>query len=260
MLSTKAADVIDLESIVRKWAKQMFDTTKTKEQSRIPKDHLKFTIHWNRVRFVHHEPDFVEQKKPTHPKSHVLFKTHFTNSTDSVQEYSFKTERTTSSVCEVYVERAVTLGFEMNLSLKTPCEIFEANAGFKRELAVTNAQGQVIEESLTWGVDSVIKVPSMYKTSAELVIFEDEFEGAFSIRTDFSGKVVVAVTNVRDNNCWVKTLEGDIDEIIRNEVENNNGVKAGFTRQDRIVSFTTNGRCRFRYGIEQHVKLSQEKI
>ena len=41
---------------------------------------------------------------------------------------------------QVYVDRAVTVGCEMNLSLKTPCEVFEANAGFKREVTVNNSQ------------------------------------------------------------------------------------------------------------------------
>lgn len=159
---------------------------------------------------------------------------------------------------QVFVERAVTLGFEMNLSLKTPCEIFEANAGFKRELSVTNAQGQIIEESLTWGVDSTIQVPSMSQTTAELAIYEDEFQGNFSIRTDVAGKVLVSVTNIRDNNCFLKSLSGDIDEIVGAEI---NGLK-GFSmdKQNHVVSFTTNGRCHFRYGIEQHIKLSQEPL
>lgn len=146
----------------------------------------------------------------------------------------------------------------MNLSLKTPCEIFEANAGFKRELSVTNAQGQIIEESLTWGVDSTIQVPSMSQTTAELAIYEDEFQGNFSIRTDVAGKVLVSVTNIRDNNCFLKSLSGDIDEIVGAEI---NGLK-GFSmdKQNHVVSFTTNGRCHFRYGIEQHIKLSQEPL
>lgn len=258
MSSSKAAEVIDLEAIIERWAWVMFKESRTKEQSRIPKDNLQFTINWQRVRFVHHDPDFAEQKKPSHPQSHVLFRTKFTNNTDRLQEYAFKTERTTTSICEVFVERAVTLGFEMNLSLKTPCEIFEACAGFKRELSVTNAQGQIFEECLTWGVDSTIQVPSLYQTTAELVISEDEFQGNFAIRTDVSGKVLVTVTNIRENNCFLKSLTGDIDEIVGAEI---NGLK-GFTidRQNHMVSFTTNGRCHFRYGIEQHIQVSQEKL
>ena len=64
----------------------------------------------------------------------VLFRTFFSNHTDQEQEYSFKTERTTQSSCEIEIEKGVTYGEEMNVSLKTPCEVFEASAGFSREL------------------------------------------------------------------------------------------------------------------------------
>jgi len=69
--SSKAVDVIDLEELVKRWAVQMFDYTKNKEQARIPKEHLVFNVDWRRVRFVHHDPEFVDQTKPPAPKSQV---------------------------------------------------------------------------------------------------------------------------------------------------------------------------------------------
>jgi len=69
--SSKAVDVIDLEDLVKRWAVQMFDYTKNKEQARIPKEHLVFNVDWRRVRFVHHDPQFVDQMKPPTPKSQV---------------------------------------------------------------------------------------------------------------------------------------------------------------------------------------------
>jgi len=42
---------------------------------------------------------------------------------------------------------------------------------------------------MTWAVDSLIKVPPMFRTTAELVVFEDSFQGSFSVRSDISGKV-----------------------------------------------------------------------
>ena len=69
--SSKAVDVIDLEELVKRWAVQMFDYTKSKEQARIPKEHLVFSVDWRRVRFLHHEPVFVDQTKPPAPKSQV---------------------------------------------------------------------------------------------------------------------------------------------------------------------------------------------
>ena len=69
--SSKAVDVIDLEELVKRWATQMFEYTKNKEQARIPKEHLVFNVDWRRVRFVHHDPEFVDQTKPPTPKSQV---------------------------------------------------------------------------------------------------------------------------------------------------------------------------------------------
>ena len=54
-------------------------------------------------------------------------------------------------------------------------------------------QGEVLEQTLTWGVDSLIKVPPRVRTTAELVVFEDSFQGNFSVRSDVSGKVARAV-------------------------------------------------------------------
>ena len=70
--SSKAVDVIDLEELVNRWAVQMFDYTKNKEQAKIPKEYLVFNVDWRRVRFVHHDPEFVDQTKPPAPKSQVL--------------------------------------------------------------------------------------------------------------------------------------------------------------------------------------------
>jgi len=81
-------------------------------------------------------------------------------------------------------------------------------------------------------------------------------------------QVLVSVTNSRDNNSFVKAIDGDVVEIVRRAVENN-GLK-GFTFDQGggggggggggVVSYVTRGRCSFRYGIEQHVRLSQEKL
>jgi hypothetical protein len=258
--SSKAVDVVDLDELVKKWATQMFEYTKSKDHARIPKEHLAFNVDWKRVRFVHHEPEYIDKRKSATPKSQILYRTHFTNNTDLDQEYSFRAERTTSSVCEVHVERAVTVGCEMNLSLKTPCDVFEANAGFKREVCVTKCQGEIVEQTMTWGVDSLIRVPPMTRTSAELVVYEDTFDGNFSVRSDVSGKLLVSVMNLRDNNNFLKSIEGDIIEIIRRETENN-GLK-GFTFDSTqgVITYVTRGRCSYRYGIEQHVQLSQQKL
>ena len=46
----------------------------------------------------------------------------------------------------------------MDVKLTTPCSILEANAGFSREMSLTNTRGETIDEELKWSVDSEIEV------------------------------------------------------------------------------------------------------
>ncbi len=252
-----ASEPTDIETIVRKWAWEMFDYTKTKEQSRIPKESLHMSVNWKRVRFNHTDPVYDDIAKPKAPKAQTLFRTYFSNNTNQDQEYSFKTERTTTSTCDVAIENGFTISEEMCVSLKTPCEVFEANAGFSRELSLNESHGQTFEESLTWGVDSQIKVPAHHKTTAQLVVTEDQVASKFAVTSNFSGKVHVTITNMKDNNSFVKSIDGNIVDILKREIDN--GLK-GFTINRGQVSFTTKGTCTFNYAIEQHVKLSQEPL
>jgi len=92
--SSKAVDVIDLEELVKRWAVQMFDYTENKEQARIPKEQLEFNVDWRRVRFVHHDPQFVDQTKPPVPKSQVCHHTqlYFTTNVLAKKTYIIKHE------------------------------------------------------------------------------------------------------------------------------------------------------------------------
>ncbi|VDK52714.1 unnamed protein product [Gongylonema pulchrum] len=103
----------------------------------------------------------------------VLFKSTFTNSTERAQEYSFKTHRSTRSIATICIEKGVCRGMDMQLKLKTPCEIVEANAGFHNEISVMHIGENTVEEELSWGVDSTINVPPFCETVAELIILED---------------------------------------------------------------------------------------
>uniref|UniRef100_A0A0R3RUL8 Ig-like domain-containing protein n=1 Tax=Elaeophora elaphi TaxID=1147741 RepID=A0A0R3RUL8_9BILA len=200
-----------------------------------------------------------------------LFKSTFTNTTEREQEYSFKTERSTRSAATVIVEKGVCRGVEMALKLKTPGEVVEANAGFSTELTVMNIGENTIEEELVWGVDSTVRVPPLSETIAELIILEDhqtrlvhivDFDEfiivlKFSIESRMSGRIIVTLTNIKDNNSLVTIIEGKIADIIRGLA---NYSSLGFTIQNDIVSYTTKGMCKFKYGVEQKVKITEHSI
>ena len=183
----------------------------------------------------------------------VLFRTVYINNTNHEQEFSFKTKRVTRSYCDVSFEKAYTIGHEMNVKLATPCEVREANAGFLPELYLIDSRGQTFEKELIWSVDSFIKVPPNIKTTAQLVVYERKLSRRFTVKTVFSGKVHATITNMRSNNSFVKAIEGDIMDIMRNawKMKNSNV-------EPEKVSVITKGECNFTYAFEQHVTISQK--
>lgn len=90
---------------------------------------------------------------------------------------------------------------------------------------------------------------------ADLVITEAQQTSNFLMETKFHGRILVSVTDLRDNNSLVTILEGNMADIIQREIQR--GVK-GFRIERRIVIAETRGRCHFKYGIEQRVKISQK--
>lgn len=47
------AGFLDLEDSIHDWAWIMFDSLKSKEEGKIPKEHLNLVINWTKVRFQH---------------------------------------------------------------------------------------------------------------------------------------------------------------------------------------------------------------
>ena len=183
--------VVDLQSIVEDWAKEYFmRKADKKEQRRFDKGTIVMDTDWRRVRFYHEEPKYEpEVPKPGtgKPTLNTLYQTSFTNKTDNNQTYNFNAQRSTRSECTVEIEESFTKGVAMEVKLATPCEIMEANAGFTRELTLTNVEGETLEEELSWGVQSEIVVPGRHRAQARLIITEEEYNGKFTIRTGSVG-------------------------------------------------------------------------
>ncbi|XP_064628684.1 uncharacterized protein LOC135488143 isoform X2 [Lineus longissimus] len=251
-------ELVSLDDIIEEWAMDMFKRTANKKQQKIPKDCLMKTISYKRVKFDHVEPKYEDERRVAKPMSQVLFKSHFTNNTEQDQEYSFKTERTTRSTCEVEYEEGYTVGQEVSVTLKTPGEVFEANAGFHRELSLMKTEGETKEEELNWAVDSQIRVPPKHETVAELVISEEQYAAQFTIETTIRGTVHVVFTNLSDNNSFVKSVDSNIVDIFRKKISE--GRLKSFNIDGNCIRSQFKGLCKFRYGIEQHVKLSEAAL
>ena len=248
--------VIELQPIVHAWAQEMFKNIRTRDMSKIPEKALAYDVNWNHVHVQWSKPEYDDFRAQM-PKSQVLFKTTFANDTELEQEYSFKTQRTTKSSCEVSIEKGVSTGVELGLKLATPFNVVEANAGFHREITVSKSETETIEHEMSWEVDSQIKVPARHKTEAHLVVNEDNQSSKFTVKGQMKGIVIVTVTNRQADNAFLTSLEGDWAEIFRNEMKHQ--ALEGVVVKDKTVHFNTVGKCSFRYAVEQHVKLYQSK-
>lgn len=118
------------------------------------------------------------------------------------------------------------------------------------------------EYDMRWSVNSQIRVAPHTCMHAELNIDEAEFNGDFSVCIRFFGRITVTIATRQEPDTYLKFMEGDIVQIIREHMENNrrsNGLEI-LEENPPIARFTMRGKCSFRYGIQQHVKLNQESL
>lgn len=241
-------EILDLEELVKAWVEDFeLDKSHRKEADVI----LPTDINWQHMRVQHGKTDYYDQIKKSTPKTHVLFTAHFSNDTNTKQVYTLKTERRTKSTCNISMEKCYTVGFNLDIKLCPPNPIIEANAGFKGEMSVTKADSQTFEEELVWSVDNQISVPSYHSTKANLVLKEDEYTSSFRCETKFEGKIHITLRSKKDNTPLI-TLTADVKHVFRAE--------HGFRVEKNAVYFTSQGRCKCRFGIEQRVKLTERAL
>ncbi len=281
---------LDLQKIVRDWAWLEYDATANWRQRRLRekqkknpgRKYISVTIDWSDVTFrditewPHIEEESPESgaQKDANDSGHgedsqmadfgkaqssVLFQTKFTNNTLDGQEYTLKTEKTTRSSATTEIETSYTRGIEMSVNLKTPGEIFEANCGFTRELCLTNNESQSIEEELTWGVESLIKVKPEHIAFAQLVVNEKKYNGDFIVNSRISGYVTVEFRDVKGEVPATITVH-DIAEIVKEHLQMKKRIGEPIDYcevKDGDVVIKTKGKCNFRFGIRQEVVVNQ---
>lgn len=170
----------------------------------------------------------------------------------------------TESICTVCREQGYNIGEEAELTLKTPCEILEFKAGFRHEMHVTKIQENSITETLTWGVDSNIVVPPHFQTTAELVVEEMQYRGAFSVATRMSGPVTISLVRRRDGYL-IMPVSTNILEVFRDAMENAKGVNARDLKNIAVVEggsvkLVSKGSCSFQFAMKQRVSLNEEPV
>ena len=244
-----AKEILDVNEIIKKWARD-FPLDRDLKKLAV-EEILTSDINLKHFKVKHSDPTYEDSSHVANPNTHVLFSAVFTNSTDQPQTYSFRTERKTKSTCELTMEKGYMYEAAFDIKMAPPNPVIEANAGFRRELTLSKAQGQIFEHELTWEVDSSVAVPPGYQTTADLVIREQEYNGHFFVKSKFAGKVHVSLRNKKDGSV-LTTLTGDVKHIFTPD--------KGFQVDKTGIYCITEGTCQCRFGIEQHVKLTQRAL
>ena len=91
--------IVNLDNLVEKWIALMWERTKSKADSKFDFDELEIVIDWKRCDISQEEAKFENKFLKGNLRTQTLFRTYFTNRTETEQEYSFKTERTTRQSC-----------------------------------------------------------------------------------------------------------------------------------------------------------------
>uniref|UniRef100_A0A914V9C7 Vitellogenin n=1 Tax=Plectus sambesii TaxID=2011161 RepID=A0A914V9C7_9BILA len=211
-----------------------------------------------RLRIVNEDPEY-NHLQPTGAKPYTLFKSVYTNNTDRPQEYSFKTERTTESLCLVCKEQGYSIGQEAELSLKTPCEILEMKAGFKYEMNFNQINENSISELLTWGVDSNVVVPPHFQTVASIMIEELNYQGSYVLVSRIAGPVSINIRRRKDGNL-VQAVTTNIVEVFKELFETGHvtkDVKAMVTVEPNAVKLVSKGTCSFQFAMKQKIDLTE---
>ena len=249
------SNVTDIEEIVKTWAWTAFLKTRGKDLQKLKFDDVVMEVNWSRVRFVPSAPDYSDKNMVDQPNSKIVFSSKFENNTDSDQEHSFTTERTTVCTSTTCISKGYTQGFNLELKIALPEEVASATAGFGREVNTETAEEHTKETSITWAVDSSIKVRPKHRTTATMVVREKVFTGKFRMTVQVRGMVLVTFKNLRENNNFIHSTEGDISQILQ-EAKG----RTGYTIEGRTVIWDVEGTTQFRFGVEQQIKIHEEPL
>ncbi|KAM3724426.1 Pesticidal crystal protein Cry15Aa [Dirofilaria immitis] len=257
---------IDIDSLLEDYAWRHFKDIQSLRKTRLDdfksleKEDVEFVLNRRKLIIRHEEPQY-SQLNCQGARPFTLFKSIYTNNTDRSQEYSFKTERTTESLCSVIREQGYMIGGEAELTLKTPCEIAELKAGFKREMNFNNVNENTKSEVMSWGVDSTVVVPPHFKTEASIIIEEMNYRGTYSVVSILSGLVTISIRRRKDG-ALVLPLTMNIVEIFRDHLESRHvrkDIKAcAMIEGAQCVRIISRGTCSFQFALKQRIDLKEE--
>ncbi|KAL5969433.1 hypothetical protein TSMEX_002848 [Taenia solium] len=266
------AELFDLTAVVRAWAVNAFMAA---ADGRTKKDVcgggggvtgcLEVQLVWEDVVCWSDAPSFADSHSVRLPKSHVLFSTAYRNNTDGVQEYNFRTDRSTRSTAEIEISKGFSAHRELGVKLQLPNQILEANAGFSQEISLTKATRQCLEEEMSWGIDTRVEVQPKSAANVEVNIVEHQMTCRFAVDTRLRGRIRAVCMDGRKNNAFLMSIEADLGDVVKAYLEKPRPpsapklthVRVEGSNAPKTVVITTEGRCAFRFGVKQEIEVTQ---
>uniref|UniRef100_A0A1I7YVV8 Ig-like domain-containing protein n=1 Tax=Steinernema glaseri TaxID=37863 RepID=A0A1I7YVV8_9BILA len=263
-ISDTMTEHVDVDLLIEEYAWRYFrdiqslKKTRLDEFKNLERDDVEFIMNRKKLTVVHEEPEYSNLQTVA-SKPFTLFKSVFTNSTNRAQEYSFKTERSTESVCLIGREQGYCIGAEAELTLKTPCEIAELKAGFKHEMSFNNLSENSKSETLTWGVDSNITVPAHYVTEASIIIEEKKYKCNYTAKSRLSGIATVSIRRRKDS-ALVLPVTVNIVEVFKENMSRKDVKTVARIAHNNTVELVSKGHCEFQFALKQRVDLKEKAL
>ncbi|KAL3316062.1 hypothetical protein Ciccas_005298 [Cichlidogyrus casuarinus] len=256
----------DLKAFLVEVFKDLYETTRSRSMPKSDSRKLIFNLDFQDVMVTHEDPVYNMGDIIKIPQGKSIFSTSFTNNTDSEQNYEIHVERTTVSTAEIELTSGHTTVMEVGMELKIPGDILTANVGFSKELNLECTKTQSVDQEINWGVNANIKVKPGHKVTAHAIVKEEKRECKFTMRTKLQGTIRCVYTDASKENRFVQMTEGKIGNLFQRHLGLAKKMAGGVlivtekVNDTTIVTMETRGRIQFRYGVQQDVTVTQDKL
>ena len=125
------------------------------------------------------------------------------------------------------------------------------------KLEISDWPNQTWEGIQRWEVLSKLSVPPGQTTEARFLLQEEKWDGTFLMRSDITG--ILSIHIMKSANMKpVMSFDEDICNMMTLAIDNGLNIH-GLEVDGNMVSYTTRGHLKFRYGVQQHLHISMKQ-
>ncbi|XP_048241613.1 uncharacterized protein LOC124120113 isoform X2 [Haliotis rufescens] len=258
--------VTDLETLFKSWAWENYMRSATGKKLKFREAQIQLV--WDHVKFKSEKPVYTQIDTPTpgasqgvpNTETQAVFTSRYQNDTGVSQTHAFRAEKTTSAT----ITTAVTKGFakegSFGLELSLPADVAKATIGFGLNYTVETAEENTIEKSMTWSTDTTVTSEPNSVTLAELEIEEQTSNWTFEVKVMIKGRITAIIKGTKGITSVAMTIDGDVATILADRRERAaTSLPTNVEIKHGKVTWPVMGKCDFRFGVSQKVKVSPGK-